>query len=84
MKGIYAMKKSNSDNESVRKRGSEKGTFIIKIDHSQNGTYQGQLIWAEGNKSKRFRSALEMIRMMDDIMKKGQEQQGEGWKSSIS
>lgn len=53
------MKKCNS---------SEKNTFIVKIDHCQQGSWQGKVIWAEGNRSERFRSALELIKLMDEAV----------------
>ncbi|WP_026518707.1 hypothetical protein [Butyrivibrio sp. MC2021] len=59
------------------------GTFIVKVEYDQHDTYQGQIVWAEGNKSKRFRSMLELIRLMDDVMATG-EMEGQGRKDSVS
>ena len=61
----------------------KKGTFIVKVEYDQHGTYQGQIIWAEGNKSKRFRSMLELVRMMDDVMASS-EMKGQDRKDSVS
>ena len=77
------MMKSDSPNNPDLTGGRKKGTFIVKVEYSQHETYQGQIIWAEGNKSKRFRSMLELIRLMDDVMK-GQEARGEDRKDSVS
>ncbi|WP_022773717.1 hypothetical protein [Butyrivibrio sp. AE2015] len=46
-------------------------TFIIKVDHCQNGSWQGELVWANEKKSVRFRSTLEMLRLMDEAIKSG-------------
>jgi hypothetical protein len=53
------------------------GTFIVKIDRCNNNTWQGEVVWAEENKKERFRSALELIRLMDEAMKYSQGEQGE-------
>ena len=48
--------------------GKNKGTFIIKVDNCQNGTWQGRVVWAEENRTEHFRSALELFRLMDNAM----------------
>ena len=50
---------------------SQKTTFIVKVEYLQHGTWQGQLIWAEENRQMRFRSALELIKLMDEATKAG-------------
>jgi hypothetical protein len=52
----------------MKKEEKNKNTFIVKIDHQQNSTWQGQVVWAEEERSERFRSALELIRLMDEAM----------------
>lgn len=49
-----------------------KNTFIVKINNQQNGTWQGQVIWAEENRNEHFRSLLELIKLMDDAMTQGE------------
>ena len=44
-------------------------TFIVKISNCQNGTWQGRVIWADENKMQHFRSALELLRLIDDAIK---------------
>ena len=41
-------------------------TFVIKIHHRQNSTWQGQIQWLEANISKNFRSCLEMMKLIDE------------------
>ncbi len=50
---------------------SPKTTFIVKVEYLQHGTWQGQVIWAEENRHMRFRSALELIKLMDEAMNAG-------------
>ncbi|SFQ12264.1 hypothetical protein SAMN04487928_11977 [Butyrivibrio proteoclasticus] len=51
-------------------------TFIIKVDHYQNRSWQGELVWANEKKSVRFRSTLEMLRLMDEAIKSGNNMSG--------
>ncbi len=48
-----------------------KGTFIVKVEYNQNQTWQGQVIWAEENKIVRFRSALELLKLIDEAVASG-------------
>lgn len=43
----------------------KQGTFIIKIMSTQNSTWQGNVTWVEQNKVQNFRSALELMKMLD-------------------
>ena len=48
-----------------------KSTFIVKIDNQQKETWQGEIIWAEEDKRRRFRSCLEMLKLMDEAVLNG-------------
>ena len=52
------------------KNGAE-GTFIVQIKYRQNSTWQGQVVWAEENKKVYFRSALELLRLIDGAISEG-------------
>lgn len=47
---------------------SEKGTFIIHIQCRKHATWQGTVVWADKKQSKQFRSALELLKLMDDAL----------------
>ena len=49
------------------KRGKQ-GTFIVQVQYRQNSSWQGQVIWAEENKREHFRSALELMKLIDSAM----------------
>ena len=53
-------------------RRGEKGTFLVKILYRQNNSWQGEVTWAETNEREYFRSALELIRLIDSALN-GQE-----------
>ena len=44
---------------------NQKGTFIVKINHTDNASWRGQVTWADKNITKNFRSTLELIKLMD-------------------
>lgn len=45
-----------------------KGTFIVKVDNYQNGTWQGRVIWADENVTEHFRSTLELMKLIDEAV----------------
>ncbi len=59
--------------ETVRdKRKNVSGTFIVDIQYQENATWQGKVTWADRKKEQYFRSALELIRMIDGALTEGQ------------
>lgn len=40
-------------------------TFVVHVKHCQNATWQGTVTWAEENKQENFRSALELLKLLD-------------------
>ena len=51
---------------------NKKGTFIVKVEYSQNRSWQGRIIWAERGREVRFRSTLELLKLMDEAISKGE------------
>ena len=45
-----------------------KGTFIVKILNRQSSTWQGSITWVEEQQTQNFRSALELIKMIDGAL----------------
>lgn len=64
------MAKVMKDEILLDKRG-EKGTFIIQVQYRQNSTWQGKVVWVEENKTQHFRSALELIKLVDGVLSEG-------------
>lgn len=48
--------------------GSTNARFVVHVQFRQNATWQGTIQWLEGNKTQHFRSALEMLHMMDEAL----------------
>ena len=51
-----------------RSVGSTKCTFTVTVNFTQNATWQGHIHWAEKNQKQTFRSALEMLKLMDNAL----------------
>ena len=47
---------------------NEKATFVVSVQFTQNATWQGNITWTEQKKTVAFRSALEMLKLMDDAV----------------
>ena len=56
----------------------ERGTFLVKILFRQNNSWQGEVIWAETNERRRFRSALELIKLIDSAVGSGTDDTDDG------
>lgn len=55
------------DQQVLNRRGGQ-ATFIIQVQYRQNATWQGKIVWAEENKTQHFRSALELVKLMDSAL----------------
>ena len=62
------MKTNDSLSDSNHNIDKKKGTFVVKIEFCQHGTWQGKVIWAEENRTERFRSTLELMGLMNEAM----------------
>ena len=49
------------------------GNFVVRIQHCENATWQGTVVWAEKNIAKQFRSALELLKLMDSAINMAEE-----------
>ncbi len=52
-------------------------TFLVQIRNTQNATWQGTVAWTDGRKQETFRSALELIKLIDSVLSAGDNQEGE-------
>ncbi len=47
---------------------NSKPTFVVNVQYRQNASWQGTIKWLEGDKEATFRSALELIKLMDSVV----------------
>ncbi len=47
---------------------NKKQVFILEVMNNQKGTWQGQLRWIDGKKDRSFRSALELLHLVDSVI----------------
>ena len=55
------------DEELLTKHG-ELGSFIIRVQHRQNSSWQGRITWIEKNQTMYFRSAWEMMKLIESAL----------------
>jgi len=60
----------------VKQSTGEKETFVVRILNTQNATWQGTVTWTDGRRTESFRSALELIRLIDSTLL--EQEEGEG------
>ena len=53
-------------NKIIPLQAEAEATFVIDVQYRQHSSWQGTITWAEKGETKRFRSVLEMLRLMSD------------------
>ena len=56
------------DDKTLLEQQGDLGTFIIRVQHRQHSSWQGKVTWIEENETVNFRSALELIKMIDHVL----------------
>jgi len=70
-----------SDKELLRKHG-ELGTFIVRVQHRQNSSWQGRITWMEKNRTLNFRSVWELLKLIVSAVETVEETDEEGEEQS--
>lgn len=55
-------------NEQLANQKGKMATFVVHVMYRQNATWQGSVTWAETGQKANFRSALELIKLMDSAV----------------
>ena len=55
------------DEELLSKHG-DLGTFIVRVQHRQNSSWQGRITWMERDKTINFRSVWEMVKLIESAV----------------
>jgi len=64
------------DTRRIQDKKGDKGTFIVHVKYRQNSTWQGEVIWAERKQKQYFRSALELLKLVDSALDEAEENTG--------
>ena len=70
-----------SDEQLLSKHG-DIGTFIVRVQHRQNSSWQGRITWMEEDKTIQFRSVWEMVKLIEsavDIVSKDEDGNEPTW-----
>ena len=59
--------KTMTDEELLSKHG-DIGTFIVRVQHRQNSSWQGRITWMEEDRTLQFRSVWEMIQLIESAV----------------
>ena len=65
---MFGCKLDRQKGRSVMKENNGKGTFVVRIQYTQNNSWQGSITWTEKNMTEHFRSALEMMQLMHNAL----------------
>ena len=60
--------------ELMEQKGAE-GTFLVHVQFRQNATWQGQVTWVDKRQTCQFRSALELMKLIDGALIEGDGQE---------
>lgn len=65
-KGLEPLTLLDESNQS--RRSGINATFFVRIMFRQNASWQGTVVWKEGSSEMMFRSALELVMLMDSAL----------------
>lgn len=54
--------------ERTRAGPHEQDLFLVNVKYRQNATWQGTVAWADGKQEVNFRSALELLKIIDSAL----------------
>lgn len=60
--------KENSSAVDQERVHMENGTFVVRVDYCENYTWQGEVHWVDKGEKKRFRSALELLQLIESAL----------------
>lgn len=60
----------------MKEKRKKTDTFLVKIIEHKNATWQGKVTWIEEQREQYFRSALELLKLIDGAMEENQKIEG--------
>ncbi len=64
---VDRLDKVQSPEDFIENRG-QKGTFFLNVRYRQNSSWQGSVTWVEEQREQHFRSALELLKLIDGAL----------------
>ena len=61
------MRKMATFEDVIENRGTD-ATFIVRVSHRQHSSWQGEVTWVDEQKKEYFRSALELVKLIDGAL----------------
>ena len=65
--GVDRLDKVQSPEDFIENRGQQ-GTFFLNVRYRQNSSWQGSVTWVEEQREQHFRSALELLKLIDGAL----------------
>ena len=56
------------EEERSRSRRRCREDFIVRVIYNEHATWQGEIVWVEKQEKQYFRSALELIKLIDNAL----------------
>ena len=58
----------NVGDEGLLRKHGELGSFVVRIQHKQNSSWQGRITWMEKDQTLCFRSAWELLKLIESAV----------------
>lgn len=62
--------------EQLLEQSGDIGTFVIRVQHRQHSSWQGRVTYLEKDQTVYFRSALELIKIIDGTLEEAEQTSG--------
>lgn len=63
-----------ADTKDILGHKGDKATFVVHVRYRQNATWQGDVLWADKRQKLHFRSALELLKLIDSALDEEEEE----------
>lgn len=67
-RGIRQIPLKGADATMAENEKPVRATFVVHVKYRQNATWQGSITWTDKNITRNFRSAFEMLKLMDNAV----------------
>lgn len=62
--------------ETLLEQHGDMGTFVIRVQHRQHSSWQGRVTYLDKDQTVSFRSALELLKIIDGVLEKDRKTDG--------